>query len=157
MSEPDRNALGVRLKVGHQADLEHRLLAPGAPHAAPGVADLAEGDAVADGVDDHRHQVPALGRGRLGELGEPLLDHRGVASRLERLEPLDLPALDARIDAEDLDLLLALGAEPVDADDNALLGVDLLLVAEGGVGDLIVWSGAMRSAPAAPATASAAP
>ena len=34
-------------------ELEHRLFAPGAPDVAPGVADLAEGDAVADRVDDH--------------------------------------------------------------------------------------------------------
>jgi hypothetical protein len=33
----------------------------------------------------------------------------------------------------------------------------ILLVQEGGVGDLIVWSGAFRSAPAAPSTASTAP
>jgi hypothetical protein len=52
------------------------------------------------------------------------------------VDAVDLLALERRVDAEDLDLVLVLVAERVDADDDALAAVDLRLQLVGRVGDL---------------------
>ncbi len=59
-----------------------------------------------------------------------------VAAGADGLDALDLLGLEGGVDAEDLDRLLVVVPVAVDADDDALAGLDLGLVAEGGVGDL---------------------
>src|SRR5205085_9105035 len=56
--------------------------------------------------------------------------------RAQRLHALDLLLLERRVDAEDLERRLVLQLVAVDADDDALLGLQLGLVAEGRLGDL---------------------
>src|SRR5206468_5160554 len=72
----------------------------------------------------------AVAGGGLLELGESGLDLRGIAARPERPDALDLLALELRVDAEDRNRLVLVDLVVVDGDDDALLGLDLGLVAE---------------------------
>src|SRR5437763_989340 len=61
---------------------------------------------------------------------------RRVALRAQRADAVDLLLLERGIDAQDLDRLLVVELVAVDADDDPLVALDLLLVAEAGLGDL---------------------
>src|SRR5215467_3637757 len=115
--------------------LEDRRLAPGAPGGAEDVAHLAEGGVGAGGGDDRLLEV-RVGLGGAAELGERGFDRTAVASGAQRLDALDLLLLERGVDAQDLERRLVLLLIAVYADDDALLGLDLGLVAVGGVGDL---------------------
>src|SRR3954453_9154723 len=104
--------------------LEDRRLAPDAPHIAEGVAHLAHRDVGAGAGDDRLHQVRVT-RGGAFELRERRLDRTGVPPRADALHPLDLLLLERRVDAEDLELRLIVELVSVDADDHALLLLDL--------------------------------
>src|SRR4051794_24731359 len=75
-------------------------------------------------------------RGIFAQTRERRLDSCRVAPGADALYALDLLALQRRVDAENLDLLLVLLDVPVDADDDALLLLDFGLVAERRLGDL---------------------
>ena len=64
------------------------------------------------------------------------LDPRRVAARLDRGEPVDLLLLERGVDLEDRDRLLVLEDVAIHADDDALPGLDLGLVAVRRLGDL---------------------
>ncbi len=64
------------------------------------------------------------------------LDRSRVPLRAERLHPVDLLALERRVDVEELELLFVGLLVTIDADDHALSGLDLALVAERRLGDL---------------------
>src|SRR5262245_14509521 len=115
---------------------ENRRLAPDAPDLAECVAHLAHRHVGPRSLDDRRHEVP-VGVGRVVlQPGERGLDRGRVAAGAERLDPVDLLALERRVDAEDLRRLLVLELVAVDAHDDALTRLDLALVAERGLGDL---------------------
>src|SRR4029453_11440548 len=126
---------GRRVGAG-VAELENRRLAPGPPDLAQRVAHLAHGHVRARGVDDRGHQISVL-VGRLGlQSGERRLGRGRVAARPPRLDALDLVALEGGVDVEDLDLLLVRVLVAVHAHDHALAALDLVLEAEGRLGDL---------------------
>ena len=64
------------------------------------------------------------------------LDRGAVAPGAGGLQAADLLALERRVDAQDLERLLALLLEGVDADDDPPPLVHLALVGERGIGDL---------------------
>ncbi len=67
---------------------------------------------------------------------ERALDLGAVAARARRLQAVDLLAFQGGVHAQGGDRLLVLLHVAVDADHDALAGVDLALQLEGGVGDL---------------------
>src|SRR4051794_20608048 len=79
-------------------------------------------------VENRRHQVHVRRRGRL-QIAQRALPLCRVPPRLGRLHPPLLLALELRVDAQGRDLLGVLDVV-VHADDDPLLRVDLLLVAE---------------------------
>src|ERR1700709_1202351 len=96
---------------------------------------LALGGADAGGGDDRLHQV-AVRRGDPLQLRQGALDGGTVAAGAGSREAVGLLAFEARVDLQDRGRLFVLLDEVVDADDDPLALVDLLLVGEGGVGDL---------------------
>src|SRR5712691_3724465 len=118
------------------ARLKDRSFAPDAPDLAQGVAHLAHRHVRPGGVDDRRHQVPVLVRGVLLEPAERGLDCRRVAAPAQGAHALDLLALEGGVDAQELDRPLLLELVAVDAYDDALLRLDLRLVAERRLRDL---------------------
>src|SRR6185437_2477033 len=116
--------------------LKDRGLPPDAPDVAEGVAHLAHRHVGACGSHDRLHQVAVLMRRIFAQTRQRLLGRGGIAARAERLHPVDLLALERRIDLEDLKLALFVELVAVDADDDPLLPLDLRLVAERGFCDL---------------------
>ena len=113
---------------------EDRRLPPCAPHAAQGVAHLAERRVGAGGVHDRGHQVGV--RHRVGlEPAQYGLDAARIPPLPHRPHALDLLRLQCGVDAEDLDRGLLGELVPVESDDDPLAPLDLALVAEGGLGD----------------------
>src|SRR5262245_26711951 len=131
--------VAVQSRFGHQhSDLSlqaRSLLELGrfvvlAEHHRHGFAHLALGRVGAGAVDEVRHQVLRLIARRLGKRRKPSA-HEIVVTRLAQLlDRSHLVLLHPRIDVEDgdLDLFVALDVV-VDADDDALLLLELLLVA----------------------------
>src|SRR5690606_35966077 len=111
------------------ARLEEHRFAVGAVYVLQRTTDLVQGavgaHALEHGLDDVL--IPACGLAQATEGG---LDSPGITAAAQLGEPLALPPLRLRADLEDLDVrvLVALG-EGVDADDDALAGLDLLLLA----------------------------
>ena len=107
------------------------------------IADLAEGRAGVDRVDEARHEI-------LRPLGGPpdVVERRlcasAVAASAESLRPRDLIALDGGIDALDRDARpVARFVELVDADDDLVAALDRLLRAVGRVADLVLHPAAL--------------
>ena len=86
-------------------------------------------------LDQHGHQV-RLGRGRGAQLGQPALHLGAVAARADGLHAADLLALHLGVDAMDRRLAVVALGVAVDADDDLIVIVDLLLQLERRVGDL---------------------
>src|SRR5205807_3902461 len=92
---------------------------------------------VGAGAGEQRlHEVALLVGGVLAQGGERGLHGGGVAAGAHGVQARDLLALERGVDAQRGDGLLPVELVAVDADDDALAGVDLALVSEGGVGDL---------------------
>src|SRR3982750_210872 len=96
---------------------------------------LALGGAGAGGGDDRLHQV-ALGRGDPLQLGQRAGDGGAVAAGAGGGGGVGLLAFEPPGDLQDRGRLFVLLDEVVGADDDPLALVDLLLVGEGGIGDL---------------------
>src|SRR5690349_8662520 len=117
--------------------LEDRRLSVDAVRLAEDVAHLAERRVRPDRVQHVRNEVLAAHAGaperfdRLGVRGR-------VAPRAHGLGPLDLVPLDLGVDLEHRDRDLLVRQEPVHADDDPLLALDLLLELVGGVRDLLL-------------------
>src|SRR3989304_9916098 len=83
MGFPTRvNRLSARVSGGGRpngvSSLEHRRLAPGAPHLAQGVAHLTHGHVGPGGVDDRGHEVHVRGGGLLSEPESTVQRGRGL-------------------------------------------------------------------------------
>src|SRR6266516_3363117 len=109
--------------------LEDRRLAPDAPDVAQRVAHLAHCHVRPRGVHDRLHQIAVFADGILFQPGKGLLDRAGVAARPDRLDAIDLRLLERRIDLEEVRLRLVVELVAIDADDDALILLDLRLVA----------------------------
>src|SRR3954449_3209067 len=132
-------AMTTRIFPGTSAEsrwLEDRGLAPDAPDVAQHVAHLAHRHVRPRGVHDRLHQIAVFADGILFQPGKCLLDRTGVAARPDRLDAIDLRLLERRIDLEEVRLRLVVELVAVDADDDALILIDLRLVAVRGLGDL---------------------
>src|SRR5204863_6322872 len=121
-------AMTTRIFAATALTLEDRRLAPDTPHVSQRVAHLAHRQVRARSGQDRLHQVRVSCRAAL-ELGERLLGSGGVAARPHRTNALDLLLLERGIDAQDLERRLVVELVTVDADDHALPGLDLGLVA----------------------------
>src|SRR5215218_5798052 len=104
--------------------------------------DLALGGVYARAVEKVRHQV-GVARGGLAQRGQGGLDRPGVAAGADGLHAADLLALEGRVDVVQLELALAALGEVVDADEDAVAAVVLLLEGVGGVGDLALREAAL--------------
>src|SRR5436190_16800024 len=116
--------------------LEDRRLGVGTEDGLERLDDLALGGVRAGGVEQVGHQVLPIEGGRLAQLREGSLDRGAHAPGPRRLETVDLLALEPGVDAQDRQRRLVVYLVGVDADLDALARVDLVLVAEGSVGDL---------------------
>src|SRR3970040_1521471 len=92
------------------------------------VADLAERDLRADGVEDERHEVVPAGRGPVHGL-ERRRRGPGVATAPEAVQALDPRRAHGGIDPEEAAGRRLVHDELVDAHDDARLRLDVLLVA----------------------------
>ncbi len=106
-----------------------------AKHAPQGVGDLPQRRVGTHGVDNHRHQVTAVTRRRLD------LCERGFGRGLVTLSPHSgnfffLPLLQGQIYFEELAVIFFLERKVVHANNDLLLVLDCLLVAERGLVDL---------------------
>ena len=79
---------------------EDRRLAVGAEDVLQREHDLALGGVRAGGVEQERHEVLVLARGRLAQPRELALDGVAVAARADGLHALDLLALERGVDAQ---------------------------------------------------------
>src|SRR6188768_760401 len=123
-------------KLGRlRAYLEHRRFGVRAPHVLQRVDHLALGRVRAGTVDEDRHQVRLTGRGG-AQFGELALHLGAVATGPDGLHATDLLALEVGVDAQERRVAVVALRVPVDADHDALAGVDLLLQLERGVRDL---------------------
>ena len=86
-------------------------------------------------------------------LGEGALRLVRVPLGTNACGPLELAPLDRRVEAVQLDVLLFVLREAVDADDHALARLDLLVPAEGGLLDLR-WTKPCSTAATAPPSSS---
>src|SRR5216683_2957664 len=113
-----------------------------AEHAAYRVGDFAERRVGAHRVDNRRHQVGAVARDFL-DACERLLRGLGVAPGADAGEPLLLLPLDCGVYLQDVAGQGVARGEFVDADDDAILGLDFALVNEGRVLDLALHIAAL--------------
>src|SRR2546421_9054359 len=129
-------AMTTLIFPGTTRSLEHWRLAPDAPHVAQGFAHLAHRHVRPRGVHDRLHQI-AVRPGRIFfQPSEGLFHRSGVAPHPNGVNALDLSLLERGIDPEDVRLRLVVELVAVDADDDALVLLDLRLVAVRGLGDL---------------------
>src|SRR4051794_41866281 len=89
---------------------EDRRLAVVAPDVLQRAHDLALAAVGAGGIEQVRHEVLVLARGRLAQALELALDGARVAPRADGLDAVDLLLLERGIDAQDLDRLVVLVA-----------------------------------------------
>ncbi len=95
-AEPSAQAADARW-VTRAFSSERRLLPVVAPYLLEGLDDLALGRAGAGRVEQDRHQILAT-RGRRFEPGERPFERGAVAIGFRRAQPIDLLALERRID-----------------------------------------------------------
>ena len=104
---------------------------------AEGVRDLADRDPGAERLAHRREQVLGAG-GDAADLRERGLRLLGVSLRPHARRALELAPLGVRVDPEQLDLLLVVLHEAVDADDRPLARLDLLVPPERSLLDLVL-------------------
>ena len=112
----------------HRQRLEERAALVLAEDVAHRVADLADRGAVAQRVLDRVEQVAVAARDLAQRLEARSSTSFGVAVGLERGQALELAALGLRVDAQDVDVVDAVGDVLVDPDDDVLArGVALVV------------------------------
>src|SRR5687767_7907061 len=130
-SWPSRPGLATTTRITS----EDGCFGVGAVDALERPDDFAFGAVGAGAVEQRLHQVAAAG-GVVAQLCERLLGGVWVAARLDGLHPGDLFALQLGRDLEDLELPFVVLLVAVDANDDPLAALDLLLQPKRRVGDL---------------------
>src|SRR5688572_11378487 len=126
--------MGFGLRVSGYK-LDYRLFHVFAPDIPERVAHFADGGIRPDCFEQQRHGVSGGHRPFAQRVKGPL-DAAVVAAAAQRLELGQLRLAGGFVDVEDADRLLVLLDEVVDADDDALAGLDGLLELVGAVGNL---------------------
>src|SRR5579862_9599534 len=132
-SWPSSPGLATRTRMGWEDILEVGSLRVSAEDGAEGIADFSQGGVGSDGVEQERHGVFGAFSGAL-EGVECVSNSVTVAPGAECGEFLPLVSGGVLVDLQQLDGLLV-GLEAVDADDDALPGLDFALVSIAGGGD----------------------
>src|ERR1051325_4348058 len=132
-----RRTMSARAGDNRLHSLEIRGVAVLAELGAEQVADLAERDALLDGVEDRRHDVLAIVAQGCAHGGQRLIGRGAVALVAELLDPIDLRGLGRMLDLERRDVVALLGGGVlVDADDRPAAEVDVALELERRARDL---------------------